>query len=271
MRFNVRSNNRWGHPFEAMFRVCWEKKGRPWRDLLTIQHDRLLQQTMMWNGKGENRIQSLGTPFACNYNTIIWVRDLWWEKTMTPDHSRSYLVFITGLSWVYPSTIHTDLKYLLIICAKLCSKVYIPLRKTSPQDNVIEFAKINQFKCVHWILICVLLPGGSCLFWAVKLLLFFRNFFQALHILWFSSIFCISVRFPKIQSYFKRKKYSLMKATQRTKRKGCKLLNRMMICKCFLFFPFILPFILWDTKICRSENWDFNKIKLKFPLHSSSS
>ncbi len=161
MRFNVRSNNRWGHPFEAMFRVCWEEKGRPWRDLLTIQHDRLLQQTMMWNGKGENRIQSLGTPFACNYNMIIWVRDLWWEKTITPDHSRSYSVFIMGLSWVYPSTIHTDLKYLLIICAKLCSKVYIPLRKTSPQDNITDFTKINQFKCVHWILICVLLPGGS--------------------------------------------------------------------------------------------------------------
>ncbi len=95
-------------------------------------------------------------------------------------------------------------------------------------------------------------------------LLFFRKILQLLHILWFSSIFCIFKPFPTLTVGFwhwgqlrdsyttiangeniywcSRRPHNALRAG------GCKLLNRMMMCKYFsfcltvIFFHLVLDF-----------------------------
>ncbi len=140
----------------------------------------------------------------------------------------------------------------------------------TPQDKIItEFIKNDPFqKCTYpWILILCVISWVIhdcfyilwCLFMSPLLFpeQFNRKILQLLHLLWFSSIFCIFDPFPKVTVWFwdpyfshrgqlrdsyktitkseniywcSRRQHSALRA------RGCKLLNRMMMmCKFFSF------------------------------------
>ncbi len=120
---------------------------------------------------------------------------------------------------------------------------------------------------IHNFLFCVVIVVHESLVGPEQFncLPFFREILQLLHILWFSSIFCIFEPFltvtvwywdPSFQTegnwgtqtqllqtiyWCSRRQHNALRA------RGCKLLNRMMMCTCFLFCFKIILFSIGTT------------------------